>query len=88
MTEKQVEKIINSNKILSDDLDKGKYFGFFPAIAVTLAFGIPLLPFVIDKTTSIPLIKWVGLIIGLLLILLTYCNQSVIKLKFKFSNKS
>jgi hypothetical protein len=79
MTEKQVEKIINSNKILSDDLDKGKYFGFFPAIAVTLAFGIPLLPFVIDKTTSNPLIKWVGLIIGLLLILLTYLSFKIEK---------
>ena len=83
MTEKEVKKIIDSNKVLPDDLDKDKYFGFFPAVAVTLAFGIPLLPFVIDKTTSNLLIKWIGLVIGLLLILLTYLsfkNEKKLKL--------
>jgi hypothetical protein len=74
MTEKQIEKIVESNKVLSDELDKDKYFGFFPAILLTLAFGIPNLPFIADNTTLNPTIKWIGLISGLLLILLTYLS--------------
>ncbi|GAA3628114.1 hypothetical protein [Flavivirga jejuensis] len=79
MTEKEVEKIIDSNKILSDDLDKDKYFGFFPGVGVTLAFGILLLPFITDKTSFSPLIKWIGLFVGLLLILLTYLSFKIEK---------
>ncbi|TRZ42172.1 hypothetical protein [Robertkochia solimangrovi] len=74
MTEKQIEKIVDSNKVLSDELDKNKYFGFFPAVLITLAFGIPNLPFITDNTTLNPTVKWIGLLSGLLLILLTFLS--------------
>ena len=72
MTENQIKIIIERNQVLPDELDKDKYFGFFPAICLTLAFGIPLLPFIIDKTSINPTIKWIGFISGLILILITY----------------
>ena len=72
MTKNQLKNIIERNQVLPDELDKDKYFGFFPAISLTLAFGIPLLPFLIDKTSINPLIKWIGFISGLTLILITY----------------
>ena len=72
MTENQIKIIIERNQVLPDELDKDKFFGFFPAICLTLAFGMPLLPFIIDKTSINPIIKWIGFISGLILILITY----------------
>ena len=74
MTEKQIEKIIDSNSVLPDELDQNKYFGFFPAIGITLAFGIPCVLFIADRITSNPTINWIRQILGIFLILLTYIS--------------
>lgn len=74
MNEKQIGKIITERKLTPDNLDDkwGKIWGYFPALCLILAFGIPLLPFIDNKMTWNPMINWIGLLIGILLFILTY----------------
>ncbi len=72
MTKKQIQKVILSKKIPSDELDQGKYWGYTIPITIIIAFGTPLLPFV---SNTIPLsVKLSGFILGMLLLICMYSS--------------
>ncbi len=60
----KTDSLLQNQKVPKDELDKDKYFVFFPVMCLILAFGIPLL----TQTTNIPFqIKCLGFSIGVLL---------------------
>ena len=72
MTEKQISQIILDNKIPKDELDTDKYYSYLILGMITLVFLIPLLPFVDDKTSISLEFKLIGVIIGVILLILTF----------------
>ena len=72
MTESQIQKIIKLKYLNPDELDKDKYFGYFPSIAITLAFLIPIMPFVKNNTSINLMVSCICIILGLSLTYYTY----------------